>query len=128
MLHFRAIRVTCQKISHIFGLGQTYDLVIKVSHRNKITKVKNLWYRQIESMASISKTFILITNHVHSLMRWRGHLPLSPLATTYPIDGGGITSHLPPGHDSGTPLVTKSHILLYVEFNRGNFYLILPQG
>ena len=40
----------------------------------------------------------------------------SLLATTDPKDGGGITS-FPPDHDSGTFLVTKSHILLSKEFD-----------
>ena len=54
-------------------------------------------------------------------------LPLSPLATTDPIDGRGITS-FPPDLDSGTSLVTKSYILLCIKFNRGKFKLIFFSG
>ena len=37
------IVIRCQTLSHITGLGQMYDLVIKVSQSNEITKVKSRW-------------------------------------------------------------------------------------
>ena len=85
---------------HCQKLGQKGDLVIKVSQYDEITKVKNRWQRQMESMASISKhSFPYLIIHV-LFTEIRGHylFPLWPRQIH--LDGGGIP-YFTPDHDSG---------------------------
>ena len=81
----------------------------------------------MKSMASISRTPIPIYNYLSSFIEISRALPISPLAATDPFGWWGHYLFTP-DHDSGISLATYSYILLCIEFNQGNVYLIPTQG